>query len=248
MRVLLFLGAAALTLAIASPAMAQSTDIKISAANPLVAIGVTEFEEAMPNIATITAGVIAKNPDSKKALDEANKEMTKLMAVVKAAGIAPKDVQTSGVSVGENTTYTGEGPLTDGYVANSTLTLKVRDLAKLKTLMSDLVAAGANQLAGPYFDIDGDDVLTDKARMKAFDTAKRRALAYANKAGFKSVRLVTVSENVDFRGMEYTVAAAAEATDVLAALPQLKAVADTPIEPGLISRSVTATFQFEMVP
>lgn len=247
-----FMGAAALAIAAmqAAPAAAQNMDVKVSATSPVVAIGVTETEEAMPDMATVTAGVMSKKPDAAKALDEANKEMAKLMAAIRAAKIDPKDIQTTGVSVSENTTYTDNGPVTDGFRADSSVTLTIRDLAKLKTLMSDLVAAGATTLAGPYFSIDNEDALTDKARMKAFDTAKRRATAYATKAGFKSVRLLSVQENVDFNSMPYALADAAAATEPAAAAAAMaaRAVADTPIEPGLISRSVTATFQFEMVP
>jgi uncharacterized protein len=247
MRFAKFMGAAALAIAAmqAAPVLAQGMDMKISASNPVVSIGVTENEEAMPDMATVTAGVMVKLPDAKKALDQANKDMAKLIAAVRAAGIDSKDVQTSGVSVGENTNYTDNGAVTDGYRANSTVTLTVRDLAKLKTLMSDLVAAGANQLDGPFFAIDDEDALTDKARMKAYDTAKRRAMAYAAKAGFKSVRLIKVNENAEYEGIEY---AAAEAATDAAAVAMKAEIADTPIEPGLISRAVTATFHFEMVP
>jgi uncharacterized protein len=248
MRFAKIMGAAALAIAAmqAAPVLAQGMDMKISASNPVVSIGVTENEEAMPDMATVTAGVMVKLPDAKKALDQANKDMAKLIVEVRAAGIDPKDTQTSGVSVGENTNYTDNGAVTDGYRANSTVTLTVRNLAKLKTLMSDLVAAGATQLDGPFFAIDDEDALTDKARMKAFDTAKRRAMAYAAKAGFKSVRLIKVNENAEYEGIEY--AAAEAAADAAAGAVMKSEIAETPIEPGLISRAVTATFHFEMVP
>lgn len=248
MRLAKFMGAAVLAIATlqAAPASAQGSEMKISASAPVVAIGVTESEEAMPDMATVVAAVSIKSPDAKKALDETNREMAKLLAAIKAAKIEPKDIQTTGVSVRENVNYTDQGPSTDGYVASSSVNLTVRDLAKLTTLMSELVSAGATELNGPFFGIDNEDALTDKARMRAFDTAKRRATAYATKAGFKNVRLLQVSENVDrtygFVGNE----AAADAA--LAAGDAARGMADTPIEPGLISRSVTATFQFEMVP
>jgi uncharacterized protein len=228
--------------------VAQTAEIKVTAANPVVAIGVTGTEEAMPDMATITAGVEVKLPDAKKALDKANQDMAKVIAVVKAAGIQPKDIQTDGVSVEENIDYAQDNPKPDGYRAFSRITLTVRDLSRLKTLVGDIVAAGANELRGPNFSIDNEDALTDKARMKAFDTAKRRAMAYATKAGFKSVRLLKVSEDAGYEAaMGYAAEAGADAAAAGAAPPEEKIV-ETPIEPGLISRSVTATFHFEMVP
>jgi uncharacterized protein len=228
-------------------AAAQTGEIKVTAANPVVAIGVTGTEEAMPDIATITAGVEVKLPDAKKALDQANKDMVKIMAVLKSANIAAKDMQTEGVSVNENMDYSQEDPKPNGYRASNRVSLTIRDLSKLKTLMSDLVAAGATELRGPDFSIDNEDALTDKARMKAFDTAKRRAMAYATKAGFKSVRLLKVSEDAGYEASaSYAAEAAADAAAGIA--PPEEKIAETPIEPGLISRSVTATFHFEMVP
>lgn len=250
MRLAKMMGAATLAISVmqALPAFAQGMDMKISASSPVVAIGVTETEEAMPDMATVNAGVSVTLPDADKALNRVNKEMAKLIVTIQAAGIDLKDVQTSGVTVAENTNYTDSGPVTDGYRADSTVKITVRDLAKLSSFMSDLVIAGATQLSGPFFAIDDEDALTDKARMKAFDTAKRRASAYAMKAGFKSVRLLMVSENADYAGMEYAAAAAVSDAAEAAGEAAAKVIADTPIEPGVIERSITATFQFEMVP
>lgn len=221
---------------------AQAMQIKATSANPIVAIGVTELEEAVPDTATLTIGVEALSPDAKKALDEANKKMQTLMAAVKAAKFDPKDVQTSSVTVAEDFDFANDPPVSRGFKAMNGVTLTVRAVPKLQKLISDLVAAGATMMEGPYFSVENEDLLTDKARMKAFDTAKRRALAYAGKAGFKSVRLVMVTENADYyEGVEYAAAAAA-------AGEAAAAIADTPIEPGVVQRTVTATFQFEMVP
>jgi uncharacterized protein len=243
------LGAAALGVASlqATTAGAQTMDMKISASNPVVAIGVTETEDAAPDMATLSAGVEASNSDAKKALDEANRKMEKLIAAIKAAKFDPKDVQTSTVSVNEDFDYTENGPVSKGFKAQNNVTLTVRNLSKLQKVISDLVNAEATSINGPYFSIENDDAITDKARMKAFDVGKRRALAYANKAGFKSVRLLQVRENATdsiygFYGNEAAAAGAAAAADAA------KSIADTPIEPGIISRSVTVTFHFEMVP
>jgi uncharacterized protein len=249
MRLSGFIGAAALMVAAiqSGASEAQVMDAKPNATGPIVTISVTEFEEAMPDIATVSAGVDAVSADASKALDEANKKMQNLMVAIKAAKLDPKDVQTSGVNVGEEFDYTSGDRESKGYRAANIVSLKVRDLSKLKTLMSALVAAGATTLNGPNFGVDDEDVLTDKARMRAFDTAKRRATAYAMKAGFKSVKLQMVSEGADYSGIEYAAAAAADASAGGAA-DAMKAVVDTPVEPGLIQRSVAATFQFEMIP
>jgi hypothetical protein len=48
--------------------------------------------------------------------------------------------------------------------------------------------------------------------------------------------------------VEYAAAAAGDAAALKIEKPPEEAIASTPVEPGLISRSVAATFHFEMVP
>jgi uncharacterized protein len=120
-------------------------------------------------------------------------------------------------------------------------------LKTVGALMADLVAAGSNNLSGPAFGLDDNEALTDKARGKAYDNAQRRALAYARKAGFKSVRLLNVNEGAGETDYSYAEAAAAGADAAAGAVMKLEA-APALIEPGLVSETVYATFIFEMVP
>ncbi|KAG1433493.1 hypothetical protein G6F56_014590 [Rhizopus delemar] len=61
--------------------------------------------------------------------------MDKVLAAIKAAGIAERDVQTSGVSLNPQYRYAdNEAPKITGYQASNTVSLKVRDIAKLGKL------------------------------------------------------------------------------------------------------------------
>ena len=147
--------------------------------HPTVAIGAAATEETAPDIATISAGLNTTEPTADVAMEKNNREFAKIMAVVKKYKIDPKDLKTLGVGVGEDYEYTDEGRKPKGYVASNSLSIKVRDMKTVGALMADLVAAGANNLSGPVFGLDDSEALTDKAREKAYDTAQRRASAYA---------------------------------------------------------------------
>ncbi len=242
-----FLGAAALLLAsthlAAGVAMAA---IPVPAStHPTVAIGAGATEETAPDIATLNAGLDVTQPTADVAMEKNNRDFAKIMAVVKKYKIAAKDLQTTGVSLNENFDYTGDVAKSRGFTASNSLSIKVRDLKTIGDLIADLAAAGANNLTGPSFGLDDNEALTDKARGKAYDNAQRRALAYARKAGFKSVRLLNVNEGA--AEADYAYAAAAEAVKEGAAAMKLE-LAPTLIEPGLVSETVYATFIFEMVP
>lgn len=217
--------------------------------HPTVAIGAGATEETAPDIAAINAGLNTTEATADVAMEKNNLEFAKIMAVVKKYKIDPKDLKTTGVSVGEEYDYTDEGRKPKGYVASNSLSIKVRDLTTIGALMADLVAAGANNLNGPQFALDDNEGLTDKAREKAYDTAQRRASAYARKAGFKSVRLLTINEGANDMAYDYGPPAELAADAAAAAgAAAAKAVTATQIEPGLVSETVYATFIFEMMP
>lgn len=244
------LGAAALLLAstnLAGGAAMAAIPVPAST-NPTVAIGAGATEETAPDIATISAGLNTTEPTADVAMEKNNRDFAKIMAVVKKYKIDSKDLQTAGVGVGEDYEYTDDGRKKNGFVASNSLSIKVRDLKTVGALMADLVAAGSNNLNGPAFGLDDSEALTDKARGKAYDNALRRALAYARKAGFKSVRLLNVNEGAGEMGSPYNAYADAAAAGAEAAAGAMKAVAPTLIEPGLVSETVFATFIFEMMP
>jgi uncharacterized protein len=245
------LGAAALLLAsthLAGGAAMAAIPVPAST-HPTVAIGAGATEETAPDIAAINAGLNTTEPTADVAMEKNNREFAKIMAVVKKYKIDPKDLKTTGVSVGEDYEYTEDGRKPKGYVASNGLSIKVRDLTTIGALMADLVAAGANNLNGPQFALDDSEALTDKAREKAYDTAQRRASAYARKAGFKSLRLPTINEGANDMAYAYGPPAEAAADAVAAGADAMKfELPAAPIETGLVSETVYATFIFEMIP
>lgn len=243
------LGAAALLLAsthLAGVSAMAAIPVPTST-HPTVAIGAGATEETAPDIATISAGLNTTEPAANVAMEKNSRDFAKIMAVVKKYKIDPKDLKTMGVNVREDFDFNDGGRVSRGYVASNSLSIKVRDLTTIGALMADLVAAGTNDLNGPDFGLDNSDALTDKAREAAFDNAQRRALAYARKAGFKSVRLLSVNEGANEMAYAYGPPAEA-AADAVASGTMKFEVPAAPIEPGLVSETVFATFIFEMLP
>src|SRR3546814_16445318 len=79
--------------------------------------------------------------------------MNKVMAAIKAAGIAEKDIRTSGISVNPQYKYGDNQPPTiTGYQASNTVSIKVRKIDKLGDVLDALVASGGNTVHGPSFE------------------------------------------------------------------------------------------------
>ena len=212
--------------------------------HPTVAIGAIGTEKAAPDLATIDVRLNTIGPDSDAAMNKNIREFAKIMAVVNKYKIDSKDLRTTGVTVGQEFDYTENEAKLIGFKASNGLSINVRNLDVLGDIIADLAAAGANEMSGPTFSLENNEALTDIAREKAFDTAKRRALAYARKAGFKNVRLLTINEGVNNESYRYAAEAAAEGA-VSAAKFDIPAAF---IEPGLVTESVFAEFIFEMMP
>ena len=101
----------------------------------------------VPDVATLSAGVVTQAADGNSAMRQNAQQMDKVLAAIKAAGIAERDVQTSGVSLNPQYRYAdNEAPKITGYQASNTVSLKVRDIAKLGKVLDALAAQGANQI------------------------------------------------------------------------------------------------------
>lgn len=150
-----------------------------------------------PDIATVQVGVQSRNADPKTAVNENTGRMNAIMDALKALGVEAKDLQTANFSVAAQQDYdpaTGQARDTFTYVVDNTLTVTVRDLAKLGDALSGAVAAGANSIYGVSFSVSDRAKLEAEARTQAMADAKTRAEALAQAAGVTLGAPITISE------------------------------------------------------
>ena len=74
------------------------------------------------------------------------------------------------------------------------MTIKVRDLTKVSSLIDTLVGAGANEIGGINFMVAQASKLLDEAREKAVADARRKAEIYAKAAGVSLGAPLSISE------------------------------------------------------
>lgn len=155
---------------------------------------------AAPDIAVLTSGVVTENKDAAAALKANSEAMQKVIATFRDAGVEERDIATSGFSVQPRYHYAQPGnngqesPRITGYEVRNTVTVKVRDLAKLGGVLDAAVAGGSNQIDNLSLDVDKADELLDEARKSAVADARRKAELYAETAGVKLGRVVSISE------------------------------------------------------
>jgi len=236
----------ALSTALAIPAAANAQPVVPTAPwqtvdLPLLTLSAQGEVRVTPDMATVGTGVETRAPTAREAMAQNATQMDRLVAALVKAGIERKYIQTSSINLSPQYDYSsareGQPPRFIGYQASNQLSLVVRDLAKLGSLIDAMIAAGATNINGPSFGVVDDRALLRQAREKALDDAKERAQFYATRSGYKSVRLVSISE----QGGGYPVP-----MPIMAMRVKEDSAPATPVEPGQVATSVTLNVQYVM--
>ena len=150
---------------------------------------------AVPDVATIGAGVVTQAPTAAGAMADNARRTAATVAAIRKAGVADRDIQTTAISLIPQYHYAdNQPPVITGYQASSRVSVRFRDIKAAGPILDSLVAAGANQIDGPSLSIDKPEPLLDQAREKAIATARTRATLYARAAGLQVKRIVAISE------------------------------------------------------
>lgn len=220
-----------------TPAIAQVAPA--SAALPdgtILDVSATGKTTRTPDLATVSAGVVTQAPTAAAAMSENAQRMAAVLAALKAAGIASRDIQTASVSLQPQYRYQdNKPPVITGYQASNTVTVKFRDLTKAGPILDVLVAQGANQISGPNLSLAEPDAALDEARTDAIKRARARAELYAKAAGLSVVRILVISETGDLAPPPMPVAYARAG---------FAKAEPTPIAPGESDVTVTVSVRF----
>ena len=243
----------ALLLSLATvPAAAQVPQVNIASDGPVIGVAVVEMVQSSPDLALFQVGVSTTAPTATAALTENARKMENVIARIRSAGVAARDIQTSGISVHPqhsnpmrqpNGTYSQ--PRIVGYNANNGVTVRYRRLGEVGALLDALVAAGANNINGPSFTIEDPAARIAEARDKAIASAQRRGEDYARKLGMRGARLLSITEGAG--GRDYgndIIVTGSRLMSVQAEMAPPPVV--SPVEPGQIGTRVSMFVQYAL--
>lgn len=198
---------------------------------------------AAPDMAILSVGVVTAGPEAGQVLAENSRRLAEVLALAQGAGIAERDLQTSGLSLSPIYDYETRGPdgqpRITGYQATNTLSIRVRDLAALGGLLDAMVQGGANQLNGLSFAVAEPAALRDEARRRAAADARARAALYAEALGVKLGPVLSLTESGGFSPQPYMMRDAAMAAP---------AAAPVPVAAGEIEYTASVTVEFAIAP
>ena len=183
----------------APPAQAAGGDLS----RTITVVGQGQIK-AKPTIAQTNMGIEVTAATVADAMKEGRARMDAVLAALKAAGVADKDVQTSNFSINFERQSPEQpvkaaaggqaGAIAGVYRVNNMVNVTIRDLDKVGAVVDAAVNAGANNIWGINFSIDDPSTLETQARVKAVADALARAQSLAELNHVSLGRVVAVSE------------------------------------------------------
>lgn len=186
---------------VASPAFPERTSIAVddgtSAAEHTISVAATGRVTVRPDVADVRIGVSVTRETATEARDVGAGQMAQVVAAIKAAGVADRDLQTSFLSLQPVYDYSvsGSAPRLTGYQMTNIVTATVRDVETVAAVIDDATRAGATTIDSISFRIDDPTGPENEARKLAMAEAKRRAEALAAEANVRVVGVVSIAES-----------------------------------------------------
>lgn len=231
---------AASALAIPATTLAAA-EIEIDAEGPVVELSLFESVTVAPDMATIGAGVTTQALTATEALRQNSAEMAKVIARIKALGIAEKDIQTTGISLNARYDYDQDTrqQVFRGYDVSNRVSVNLRRIEDTGAVLDALVVAGATDLSGPNFSIENDEAAKGAARKRAIERAQAQVQSYAALLGYDGAKVLAISETIEGRGIMPEMGKMRMTADAVASA--------APVQPGMVSTGVSITIKYELV-
>jgi len=144
-------------------------------------IGTAEIK-VVPDRAVIEIGVEKQDPGASVAKHAEDAAARRILAALRGNGIDDKDIRTTFLSL-QPQSYTRKGVRTSYVVAAQTMTITVRDLAMLDTLLEALIKADGNRIDSIGYETSDLRKYRDRARDEAVKAAREKAGALAKALG-----------------------------------------------------------------
>lgn len=147
-----------------------------------------------PDIATFNVQISEKGETTKEAQQRANEKMNQVLTTLRTGGIADRDIGTTALSLRPEYVWVENRQQLVGQVASQSLSVKVRDLGTLGSLIDSLGEVTSITLTSIVLDKEDKSAGMIEARKRAVAQAREKAELYANESGLHVQSVITISE------------------------------------------------------
>lgn len=220
-----------------------------------------ETRSETPTLTVTETGTVTHAPDTAfvtfgvdspaKSLAEAQKRnsaiMSKVMDRLRELQIEKERIQTSSFTVTPHYRPTPNRPADAppaspeivGYVVSNMVTVEIRSLDKVGTVIEEVLKAGANNFHGLHWGLRDEQSVRLSALKQAAAKAREKAAVLSEVLHVKLVRVLSVNE-----GGGHVVRPAVP----MARMAMEASVGDVPVSPGELKVEATVTLVYEIAP
>jgi uncharacterized protein YggE len=203
---------------------------------------------AVPDVARVSFTVENTAAAVSEAQAKTTEQADAAFDLVKAQGIAEKDIRTLAYDIAPRYSYpapcTDNGPCVErapkivDYRVAQTVEVTVRDLSSVGALLEGLGKVEVQNISGPSFALDDESAGYDAAREDAIAEAKMQASRLAKELGVRLGKIVTFSEVPEESARPYYAAGKASSPlDMAVPMPEV------PIGENTYRASVSITYE-----
>lgn len=160
-----------------------------------------------PDIAYVSLGVTTEKSSVGEAQKNNSTTMNNIIAAIKKAGVASEDIKTSKYTISPKYSYedkTGNSTIV-GYTVTSTLSVTVKNINLVGSIIDTAIINGANNSNGITFGVSDYEKYYNIALTNAISNAKVKAQAMANSIDVKLSTPTKITENSSGVPTEYPV-------------------------------------------
>jgi uncharacterized protein len=221
-------------------AFAQSVTREVLVPQESVSVTGIGRTSVTPDKVSFTVGVQTVAPTVEEAVQQNNTRVANVIAALKRAGAADKDIRTSNFSIYPQQDYTqGKLPRILGYQVSNTVAVTSNDPSQAGKLLQVAVNAGVNQSSGLQFEVSDPSKGRDQGLRAAFNDARSKATLLAQAAGRTLGRALTITEG----GFQHPVP---PPMPMMMRAEAGQAVSDVPVESGTQESTYTISVVFEL--
>lgn len=182
-----------------APSVGPQAQVQTMTQMPSINLSARGEVKVAPDQASLNFGVVTEAATAQEAMAQNARQMAQVMTALRRAGLADRDIQTSGLNLSAQYDYQqNEPPKLRGYQASNRVTVVIKDLAKVGTTADAVVAAGVNQIDGISFGLQNPKAAEDQARQLAVRALQDKANLYAQALNVRLGGLRSFSEGTSY--------------------------------------------------
>lgn len=211
----------------------------------LLTVSATGQAEARPDEARFSLGVDTIAGSAREATRLNNEKTSKVLSALAEFGIEEAQMQTRNLALGRIDYGKDKGR----YRASNMVEVRMKTVERSGDAVTAATEAGANVMRGPDLVVSDPEAATKSAYAEAYRNAKLRADAYAEAAGLKVARVLTIRDNGAGYGGPAPIAMMDSAMNESMAV-RTQAVAPpppvAPFQPGMNRQTVSVSVAFAL--